>query len=682
MSIKIKKLKLNTGRHLSATHQKSICLLLVISLIFAISSLSTVEAETTETPAYAQSAAGFAHSAQIDYDGSLYLWGDNTYGQSSAGTELYVDEPLIVDIPSKPIQVSLGAWHTMVLTENGDIYTCGRNTFGQLGSQSWENSNKLVKVEGLPPIVEIAAGSYHSLALAEDGSIWGWGNNTYGQLAGAESEDLVDNGQTVASRVSKPERIVDGGASSIAAGGHFSLYLNDDGEVYSWGDNSKGQLGIGTTENQDVPVLIDGIADTIRIEAGYEYAFALVQTEAGHKLYSWGDNSLGQLGINRTGGSGAIISRPAEVEFNLTGNLNITEISAGYAHVLAAVDEKITVEDPQTEEETVVPTGKQFLVVWGSNSFGQLGAGNIQLSEKPFILSEASYMPFDSLAAGGNHSIVMSSTGQMAAAGRGNQGQLGTVSIIDRSELTLIETKDHILPAWGSAETIKTEFNKDNELIVSWPQAQNNRAATYYRINIVTESGQILKLENNDRTSRTVKNLNPEEALSITIYAYDEASLDLSNEQLSLIYGSYIPESEKPVEWSQLFSNPASGTVQNKLVEYKWQPAPTGQNSMPAVPWQQSAKYNTAIRSEDDRQPVSTIKIVFMIVISLLIIVAANWLAYNFRHQRFLLYPLHKPSEEKISAVKNKLSTIQQKIANPTKQIIDMLKTKLKKKKD
>jgi alpha-tubulin suppressor-like RCC1 family protein len=103
---------------------------------------------------------------------------------------LYVDEPLIVDIPSKPIQVSLGAWHTMVLTENGDIYTCGRNTFGQLGSQSWENTNKLVKVEGLPPIVEIAAGSYHSLALAEDGSIWGWGNNTYGQLAGADLKIL------------------------------------------------------------------------------------------------------------------------------------------------------------------------------------------------------------------------------------------------------------------------------------------------------------------------------------------------------------------------------------------------------------------------------------------------------------------------------------------------------------
>jgi hypothetical protein len=71
-----------------------------------------------------------------------------------------------------------------------------------------------------------------------------------------------------------------------------------------------------------------------------------------------------------------------------------------------------------------------------------------------------------------------------------------------------------------------------------------------------------------------------------------------------------------------------------------------------------------------------------MIVISLLIIATANWLAYNFRHQRFLLYPLHKPSEEKISAVRNKLSTIQQKIVNPTKRTIDMLKTKLKKKKD
>jgi alpha-tubulin suppressor-like RCC1 family protein len=156
-----------------------------------MSSLSAGETETTEAPAYAQSAAGFAHSAQIDYDGSLYLWGDNTYGQSSAGTELYVDEPLIVDIPSKPIQVSLGAWHTMVLTENGDIYTCGRNTFGQLGSQSWENSNKLVKVEGYHQLLKSPPAATTHLHLQRMVVSGVGGINTYGQLAGAESEDLV-----------------------------------------------------------------------------------------------------------------------------------------------------------------------------------------------------------------------------------------------------------------------------------------------------------------------------------------------------------------------------------------------------------------------------------------------------------------------------------------------------------
>lgn len=643
--------------------QKLLKLFLTVCIIVAILatgfSSATAESEQNYAGPAVRLAAGFSHSALIDYDGSLYLWGDNTYGQAGAGSESYIDQPQLVELDAKVIDVSLGAWHTLILTDNGQVFSCGRNTFGQLGNGSWENSDQLVRIEGLSNITAISAGSYHSLALGQDGSLWVWGSNTSGQLAHAESEDLKDNDQVVARRRSKPQQIVDSGVSLIAAGGHFSLYSDQDGKVFAFGDNSKGQLGDGTTENKDLPMQVMDIENATKIEAGYEYAIALTQSESKQKLYAWGDNSLGQLGIDQPGGTGAMRTRPSEIKLPDSLSeyddslMEIDQLAAGYAHVIMTIPEQIFSEDPETKVRTTWLSGRQLLLVWGNNAFGQLGDNSTtQIYLKPQTLTVSdqneitdAFIPFDAVAAGGSHSLIMSSLGQLAASGRGNQGQLGTVSIIDRRSFTPVETPDHILPAWAESQTLSAEFNENDELHVSWQPAQNNRSNTSYRLEIRTLDGRRQLLECGDEANRTVMNLDPAEPLAFTVFAYDEASEDLANDQLSLLYGSYLPEDYDINNWGSNFSQPSSGAIQRTITSQNWQADPSGYIPAAAVPWTQTSTYSTWIEPMEAQRKIPWFRIAIMLCSTLLIIAAAMWLAINFHKDRALLYPLKYPKK-------------------------------------
>jgi len=114
--------------------------------------------------------AGLLHSALINYDGQLYVWGDNTYGQLGFSGDDYSDSPQWLELSDTAAQVSLGAYHSLVLLTDGTVWSFGRNAFGQLGDGSTINADKPVFVEGLPKIIAVAAGSWHSLALGEDGA--------------------------------------------------------------------------------------------------------------------------------------------------------------------------------------------------------------------------------------------------------------------------------------------------------------------------------------------------------------------------------------------------------------------------------------------------------------------------------------------------------------------------------
>lgn len=143
---------------------------------------------------------------------------------------------------------------TVVLKEDGTVWTSGGNSYGQLGIGSINSSNEPVQVkksrtEYLTNVVKIAVGTSHAMALTKDGEVYAWGKNSYGELG----INNTDN-QGYATQVMDTQLMGGlGDIIDIACGDEFSGAIDKNGKIYTWGKNTYGQLGIGNTTAQNVP---------------------------------------------------------------------------------------------------------------------------------------------------------------------------------------------------------------------------------------------------------------------------------------------------------------------------------------------------------------------------------------------------------------------------------------------
>lgn len=236
-------------------------------------------------------AAGNSYSLAVKTDGTVWTWGDNTYGQLGDGTTKDQVSPVQVVGLSDVIAVAGGCFntHTLALKSDGTVWAWGDSSFGQLGDGTTTSHVTPQQVPGLSGIVAIAAGDAHSLALKDDGTVWAWGCNTYGQLG---DDSTVQRDSPVQ---------VDGlaGVTGIAASTYrgFSLAVRNDGTVWAWGWNVYGQLGDGTITNRTVPVQVVGLADVCAVVAGSFHSLAVKRDGT---LWAWGDNAIGELGDGTT----------------------------------------------------------------------------------------------------------------------------------------------------------------------------------------------------------------------------------------------------------------------------------------------------------------------------------------------------------------------------------------------
>lgn len=110
------------------------------------------------------------------------------------------------------------------------------------------------------------------------------------------------------------------------------ILLLDTNELFAWGDNAFGQLGIGNQLSQDTAVKVDssvfGNKTIVQITAGRRHAMILT---ADNRIYAWGNNAMGQLG------DGTYVTRTAPIAVNSTGvlkNVKVSKIDTGYEHSL------------------------------------------------------------------------------------------------------------------------------------------------------------------------------------------------------------------------------------------------------------------------------------------------------------------------------------------------------------
>ncbi|MGC4030132.1 MAG: hypothetical protein QM754_00075 [Tepidisphaeraceae bacterium] len=276
-------------------------------------------------------ATGLYYSVAIA-NGAVYTFGGNTGGALGVGqpTSYSTGTPaLVTSMASGVTAINAGQQHVLAI-KNGELYGWGYNAAGQIGnglSGTANNALSPVAVNGMSSGVSaIGAGTLHSLAV-KDGAAYAWGYNNYGQLG--------NNGVTSGTGAiyTTPQAVVGltSGVTDIAAGSNHSLALKD-GVVYAWGRNESGQLGTGDSTNSLVPVAVAGITGSISdVEAGSSSSYALGTDGS---LWTWGNNTYGQLGL----GTSTTPFRTPQHLFAATG-YRYTDIdaSASASHVLVVM---------------------------------------------------------------------------------------------------------------------------------------------------------------------------------------------------------------------------------------------------------------------------------------------------------------------------------------------------------
>jgi alpha-tubulin suppressor-like RCC1 family protein len=237
-----------------------------------------------------QVACGAYFSAVITSEGTLYMCGENIYGETGQGHKNRVPSFSLVPLPAPVISIGCGYGHTVALTSEGLVYSWGRNVYGELGlsevlGTGLAESLTPTLVPGLQDISAISV-SYGNFARTRQGAWWAWGWNGCGSLGTGDFQSL-----------SLPTRLTWTTTSiiGIACGGAHTLALLEDSSVLVWGHNLSGQLGIGKTPEQKhpSPLLLPFPHKVVSIGALNDHSY-LITSEG--TVYTWGYASGGRLG--------------------------------------------------------------------------------------------------------------------------------------------------------------------------------------------------------------------------------------------------------------------------------------------------------------------------------------------------------------------------------------------------
>ncbi len=184
---------------------------------------------------------GYEHSGAITKDGSLYMWGDNYYGELGDGTteNRYTPIKVMDNVVSVSVVGSEIDNHSGAITKDGSLYMWGDNYWGELGDGTTEDRHTPVKV--MDNVVSVSLGGDRSGAITKDGSLYMWGQNSFGKLGDGTTEDRYT-----------PVRIMNNVAFVSLGQGHSGV-ITKDGHLYMWSENDAGQLGDGTTEERYTP---------------------------------------------------------------------------------------------------------------------------------------------------------------------------------------------------------------------------------------------------------------------------------------------------------------------------------------------------------------------------------------------------------------------------------------------
>ena len=246
---------------------------------------SKVPQKITNIPPVRSISCGGYHTLLITNDDILWSMGRNDTGQLFLKHSNSISKPCQTSY-ANVARICAGGYHSFFQTNDLEIFGCGNNQFGQLGCTEVKKFE--VYRIAVQDIIQISCGYYNSLFLNRDGDVFGAGSNRYGTRGLGDMADPLDS----ITRIPKIPPM-----QEISCTGHFCYLLDFDGNVWSFGRNVIGQLGHGDTNTRNVPTKIKSTKNIKHITSNScGNHFFLKDNE--NKIFTVGENSLGQLGTN------------------------------------------------------------------------------------------------------------------------------------------------------------------------------------------------------------------------------------------------------------------------------------------------------------------------------------------------------------------------------------------------
>ncbi|EAR94877.2 chromosome condensation regulator RCC1 repeat protein (macronuclear) [Tetrahymena thermophila SB210] len=371
----------------------------------------------------------------------IFVFGSNKYGQiglseKNAGKNFCI--PRFCHFNIVFTSVSCGSHHSILLTQDGYAYSIGSNIYGQLGADTnqinYSYTPTLIQKLQDYIITKVVSGAYHNIALTNENQLFSWGRNNEGQLG---------LGNLQAQCLYSPQQIqFDKKIVNVFSGWNHSFFITKQNELYSFGSGLYGQLGQGKCENSITPDKVlyhEKDQKIIKIACGETHSLLL--SEQG-QVFACGENQRGQLGLGR---NKKVVLQPQYLSNeNLFASESIIDIACGRFSV--AITQKT-----------------QSLYAWGQ--FCDTDSNPIYTPQLVFSFNsqkEGKEQPEKNLVkkavVGGDSCIILMKNGDLYSWGKNQFGECGQGDFENKSEtfypINFLKGKKVLTFHLGEAHTI------------------------------------------------------------------------------------------------------------------------------------------------------------------------------------------------------------------------------------